>query len=134
MKPMDSVAVRQLEERFPGSRGSMRSMLALAPPEGYMYCGPTGAGHFVKMVHNGIEYGMTGAIDEGIEALKTYEKTFGFDVKEAVKVYAHGSIIESKMMAWLWQAYAIPGFMKNNTQIMLRNFYLNYLKKNLKHI
>jgi len=67
---------------------------------------------------------------EIVEALKT----FGFDVKEAVKVYAHGSIIESKMMAWLWQAYAIPGFMKNNTQIMLRNFYLNYLKKNLKHI
>src|SRR3989338_831696 len=56
--------------------------------EGYGYMGSAGAGHFVKMVHNGIEYGMMQAIAEGMQAVKN--ASFGTDVKTAINVYAHG--------------------------------------------
>src|ERR1700741_308713 len=46
-----------------GSRGG-------TAPDGYLHCGPSGAGHFVKMVHNGVEYGMMGAIAEGLSIIK----------------------------------------------------------------
>lgn len=77
--------------------------------EGYGYMGKPGAGHFVKMVHNGIEYGMMGAIAEGIEAVK--KAPFGTDLKKAVSVYAHGSIIESKLVNWLLDAYLQDGYL-----------------------
>jgi len=72
---------------------------------GYGYMGRSGAGHFVKMVHNGIEYGMMGAINEGMLAIEKYSKTFGTELKEAAKVYAHGSIIESRLMSWLYDSF-----------------------------
>lgn len=68
---------------------------------GYGHMGSSGSGHFVKMVHNGIEYGMMAAIAEGMSALKAHEKKFGFDLKTIAKVYAHGSIVESRLMSWL---------------------------------
>lgn len=71
---------------------------------GYGYMGTAGAGHFVKMVHNGIEYGMMGAIAEGMQAIK--EASFGTDVKTAINVYAHGSIVQSRLVDWLAEAYA----------------------------
>ncbi len=77
--------------------------------EGYGYMGKPGAGHFVKMVHNGIEYGMMGAIAEGIEAVK--KAPFGTDLKKVVSVYAHGSIIESKLVNWLLDAYLQEGYL-----------------------
>src|SRR6185369_9125517 len=52
----------------------------LAPPDGYAHIGPSGAGHFAKMVHNGIEYGMMQAYAEGFDVLKHSE--FGFDLAE----------------------------------------------------
>lgn len=69
--------------------------------DGYDYMGKSGAGHFIKAVHNGIEYGMMGAIGEGFEAIKKQVPIFGTDLKKVAKVYAHGSIIESKLMSWL---------------------------------
>jgi len=72
--------------------------------DGYGYMGTAGAGHFVKMVHNGIEYGMMQAIAEGMQAIKN--APFGTDVKKAVKVYAHGSIVQSRLVDWLAEAYA----------------------------
>ncbi len=71
---------------------------------GYGYMGKPGAGHFVKMVHNGIEYGMMGAIAEGMQAIKY--APFGTDVKTAINVYAHGSIVQSRLVDWLAEAYA----------------------------
>lgn len=72
----------------------------LCVKNGYGYVGKSGSGHFVKMVHNGIEYGMMGAIAEGMEAVKKYK----IDLKEVAKVYAHGSIIEGKLVSWLFSA------------------------------
>jgi len=77
--------------------------------DGFGYMGSQGAGHFVKMVHNGVEYGMMGAINEGFHAIKKHSKKFGTNLKEVAKVYAHGSIIESRLMSWLYGS-----FMKEN--------------------
>jgi len=78
---------------------------------GYGYMGPSGSGHFVKMVHNGIEYGMMQAIGEGFEILKKSDKIFGqdLDLKKVTSVYNHGSVIESRLIGWLEKAYAQNG-------------------------
>lgn len=68
---------------------------------GYGYMGKAGAGHFVKMVHNGIEYGMMSSIAEGMEAIRKYSQKFGINIKGVAKVYAHGSIIEGRLMNFL---------------------------------
>jgi len=78
---------------------------ALAAENGYARVGNEGAGHFVKMVHNGIEYGMMGAIAEGVSVLHEHEEEFGIDLKEVFKPYENESIITSKLVTWLRQAY-----------------------------
>jgi len=78
---------------------------ALAAQNGYARVGSAGAGHFVKMVHNGIEYGMMGAIAEGMTVLHEHEETFGIDLTQVLKPYEHESIISSKLVTWLRQAY-----------------------------
>jgi 6-phosphogluconate dehydrogenase len=78
---------------------------ALAAPGGYARVGTAGAGHFVKMIHNGIEYGMMGAIAEGMTVLYEHQEQFGIDLKEVFKPYEHESIISSKLVSWLRQAY-----------------------------
>ncbi|HUZ78686.1 MAG TPA: decarboxylating 6-phosphogluconate dehydrogenase [Chloroflexota bacterium] len=65
----------------------------LAPEDGYLYCGPNGAGHFVKMVHNGIEYGMLQAYAEGYEILKA--SAFDLDLHAVAGVWNHGSVVRS---------------------------------------
>ena len=77
----------------------------LATKDGYARVGKAGAGHFVKMIHNGIEYGMMGAIAEGMTVLKQNEETFDFDLRAALRVYEHESIISSKLVSWLGAAY-----------------------------
>jgi 6-phosphogluconate dehydrogenase len=64
--------------------------------EGYAYMGSPGAGHFVKMVHNGIEYGMMQAIGEGFDLLQ--HSPFTLNYKDIATVWNHGSIIESSLM------------------------------------
>lgn len=78
---------------------------ALAAPNGYARVGNEGAGHFVKMIHNGIEYGMMGAIAEGVTVLHEHEAEFGINLKEVFKPYEHESIIMSKLVSWLREAY-----------------------------
>jgi 6-phosphogluconate dehydrogenase len=78
---------------------------ALAAENGYARVGEAGAGHFVKMVHNGIEYGMMGAIAEGVTVLHEHTQQFGIDVAEVFKPYGHESIISSKLVSWLSAAY-----------------------------
>lgn len=75
----------------------------LAVQDGYAYMGESGAGHFVKMVHNGIEYGMMQAIAEGFDILRQSE--FDLDLKQVIKPYANGSVIESRLISWLWEAF-----------------------------
>lgn len=78
---------------------------ALAAPNGYAHVGKHGAGHFVKMTHNGIEYGMMGAIAEGFNFLKVNEEALGLKLPEILKPYQHESIITSKLVDWLNKAY-----------------------------
>ncbi|HKV30865.1 MAG TPA: decarboxylating 6-phosphogluconate dehydrogenase [Candidatus Dormibacteraeota bacterium] len=68
----------------------------LAPPEGYAYVGPSGAGHYAKMVHNGIEYSMLQGYAEGFEILKA--APFGFDLTQLTRLWNHGSVIRSWLL------------------------------------
>ena len=68
----------------------------LAPENGYLYCGESGAGHFVKMVHNGIEYGMMQAYAEGFEILEKSE--FNIDLKAVSNVWQYGSVVRSWLL------------------------------------
>jgi len=78
---------------------------ALAAENGYARVGGEGAGHFVKMIHNGIEYGMMGAIAEGMNVIHEHEAEFDIDLNEVLKPYEHESIITSKLVSWLVEAY-----------------------------
>lgn len=63
---------------------------------GYLYTGKSGSGHFLKMVHNGIEYGMMQAIGEGFQIV--HESEFGYDLPEVARVWNNGSVIRSWLM------------------------------------
>ena len=84
----------------------------LAARNGIEFFPGAGAGHFVKMVHNGIEYGMMSAIAEGFEAIKKHKDRFGTDLKEVAKVYSHGSIIQGRLMSWLEDSYNTEGYLE----------------------
>lgn len=81
----------------------------LAIENGFAYLGGSGAGHYVKMVHNGIEYGMMSAIGEGFETIKNSD--LNINLNEVAKVYSHGSIVESKLVKWLEEAYNEDGYL-----------------------
>ncbi len=68
----------------------------LAPEGGYLYCGPAGAGHYVKMVHNGVEYGVMQAIGEGFDILHASE--YELDLAAIADMWNHGSVIRSWLM------------------------------------
>ncbi len=68
-----------------------------ASPEGYALVGPSGAGHFTKMVHNGIEYGLMQAYAEGFELLKA-KTEFNLDVAEISELWRHGSVVRSWLL------------------------------------
>ncbi|MBI5557249.1 MAG: decarboxylating 6-phosphogluconate dehydrogenase [Deltaproteobacteria bacterium] len=78
----------------------------LAPPEGYLYCGSTGAGHFVKMIHNGIEYGMMQAYGEGFALLEASPYGQGLDFGKISRLWNQGSVIRSWLLELLEQAFA----------------------------
>ncbi|MBC8104128.1 MAG: decarboxylating 6-phosphogluconate dehydrogenase [Cytophagales bacterium] len=80
----------------------------LAPPEGLLYAGPSGAGHFVKMVHNGIEYGLMQAYAEGFELLSA-AKEFGFDLSDVAHLWNQGSVVRSWLLELAERALAAEG-------------------------
>ena len=71
--------------------------LAPAPNRGWAHLGPSGAGHFAKMVHNGIEYGMMQSFAEGF-ALLEKKKEFGFDLAKVAETWRHGSVVRSWLL------------------------------------
>lgn len=75
----------------------------LCVEDGYGYFGATPNGHFVKMVHNGIEYGMMQAIAEGFDVMKKSDKDI--DLEKAAGVYNNGAVIESALIEWLKEGY-----------------------------
>jgi 6-phosphogluconate dehydrogenase len=72
------------------------ALKTLAPPDGYLRVGPAGAGHYVKMVHNGIEYGMLQAYAEGFEVLESSE--FDLDMEAIAHLWNQGSVIRSWLL------------------------------------
>ena len=74
----------------------------LAPPNGWAHVGPSGAGHFVKMVHNGIEYGLMQAYAEGFEVMNASE--FELDLQEIAGIWRYGSVVRSWLLELLRDA------------------------------
>jgi len=89
----DEAAVKRVESIF----------LTLAPTDGYAYVGPSGAGHFSKMVHNGIEYGMLAAYGEGFEILEKSE--FKYDLHQLSELWLHGSVVRSWLLELAERAF-----------------------------
>jgi 6-phosphogluconate dehydrogenase len=79
----------------------------LAPEDGYAHVGASGAGHFVKMVHNGIEYGLMQAYAEGFEVMKSSE--FDLDLHEIAGIWRYGSVVRSWLLELLHAAFEVEG-------------------------
>jgi 6-phosphogluconate dehydrogenase len=79
------------------------AFLALAPEGGYAHVGPSGAGHFTKMVHNGIEYGMLAAYGEGFEILE--RSPFDLDLEQVAGIWRYGSVVRSWLLELLHDAF-----------------------------
>src|SRR5437868_565897 len=93
----DDAAVAQVEPVFRD----------LAPEDGYAHVGPAGAGHFVKMVHNGIEYGLMQAYAEGFEVMRASE--FELDLHEIAGIWRYGSVVRSWLLELLHAAFEHGG-------------------------
>jgi 6-phosphogluconate dehydrogenase len=79
----------------------------LAPEDGYLHVGGSGSGHFTKMVHNGIEYGLLQAYAEGFEIL--HKSGMGLDLRAIAGLWNHGSVVRSWLLELLERAYATEG-------------------------
>ena len=82
-------------------------LLTLAPENGYAHVGPSGAGHFVKMVHNGIEYGLMEAYAEGFDVMRGSE--FDLDLQEIAGIWRYGSVVRSWLLELLHAAFEVEG-------------------------
>lgn len=93
----------------------------LAPVDGYLFCGPVGAGHFVKMVHNGIEYGMLEAYGEGFQILEASPYADHLDYAKVARLWNQGSVIRSWLLELAESAFSkdrrlneISGFVEDS--------------------
>ncbi len=80
---------------------------ALAPEGGYIHCGPAGSGHYTKMVHNGIEYGLMQAYAEGFEILHASE--YPLDLAAVARAWQHGTVIRSWLLELAGNAFEERG-------------------------
>ncbi|HYC43944.1 MAG TPA: decarboxylating 6-phosphogluconate dehydrogenase [Burkholderiales bacterium] len=108
----DQEAVRQVEP----------ILKALAVENGYVYAGRAGAGHFVKLVHNGIEFGMLQAIGEGIDLLSRYREPL--DIGAVLSCWRNGSVIRSWLIDLMEEAHRaengleqVPGFIEDTGEV-----------------
>jgi 6-phosphogluconate dehydrogenase len=94
-----------------GEQGAVQFMepafKTLAPEDGYAHVGPSGAGHFVKMVHNGIEYGLMQSYAEGFEILNSSE--FELDLEDIAGIWRYGSVVRSWLLELLYNAFEQEG-------------------------
>jgi 6-phosphogluconate dehydrogenase len=79
----------------------------LAPPDGWSHTGAAGSGHFVKMVHNGIEYGLMQAYAEGFELM--HHSQFELDLEEIAGIWRYGSVVRSWLLELLYEAFKANG-------------------------
>ncbi|HYY02322.1 MAG TPA: decarboxylating 6-phosphogluconate dehydrogenase [Gaiellaceae bacterium] len=94
----DDDAVARLEPIFEG----------LAPEDGYAHVGPAGAGHFVKMIHNGIEYGLMQAYAEGFDIMRA-NKEYDLDLYQIAGIWRYGSVVRSWLLELLHAAFEKEG-------------------------
>lgn len=87
-----------------GFRRIEPALKTLAPKDGYAHVGPVGAGHFTKMVHNGIEYAMLQAYAEGFEILESSQ--FDLDLRRIASLWNHGSVVRSWLLELAERAFA----------------------------
>ena len=80
---------------------------SLAPRDGYLHCGPAGSGHYVKMVHNGIEYGMMQAYGEGFDIL--HASDYDLDLARIAHLWNQGSVVRSWLLELAEAAFAQEG-------------------------
>jgi len=97
-------------------------LIELATEDGYVHAGPPGAGHFTKLVHNGIEFGMLQAIGEGIDLLENYRDKL--DIAEVLRCWRHGSVIRSWLIDLMEEAYRaeegldkIPAYVEDTGEV-----------------
>ncbi|CUH96186.1 putative 6-phosphogluconate dehydrogenase YqeC [Propionispora sp. 2/2-37] len=90
--------------------------LSMSLADGCIYTGPSGSGHYCKMIHNGIEYGMMQAIAEGFELLQ--RSGFAYNLKEVASVWNHGSVIRSWLMELLENALSADNTLSNIKGVM----------------
>jgi len=93
----------------------------LAVPNGYTHCGAPGSGHFVKLVHNGIEFGMLQAIGEGMDLLEHYREKL--NISEILYTWNHGSVVRSwliELMKKLYdekQGFNVPSYVEDTGEV-----------------
>ena len=80
------------------------AIATLAPEDGYLHAGPSGAGHYVKMIHNGIEYGLMQAYAEGFDLLRAYDDDL--DLPAIAELWQHGSVVRSWLLELAGRALA----------------------------
>jgi 6-phosphogluconate dehydrogenase len=80
---------------------------SLAPPDGWAHVGPSGSGHYVKMIHNGIEYGLMQAYAEGFELM--HHSEFDLDLAEISGIWRYGSVVRSWLLDLLHESFAEHG-------------------------
>lgn len=109
-----------------GERGPLERveplLVELAVPGGYAHAGPPGAGHFAKLVHNGIEFGMLQAIAEGVDLLQHYHDRL--DIAEVLRCWRNGSVIRSWLIDLMEDAYRaeegleeIPSYVEDTGEV-----------------
>ena len=89
---------------------------AEAAPQAYGHLGPTGAGHFAKMVHNAIEYGMMESIGEGLAILKN--SPFNYDFVKVLNIYNNKSVIDSRLVGWTLDAFKEDADLSNTSSVI----------------
>jgi 6-phosphogluconate dehydrogenase len=103
-------------DRTPGRKGQETTSEC-----GYLHCGPVGAGHYVKMIHNGIEYGMMASFAEGLaifEAAKNATPAYNLDIPEITEVWRRGSVVASWLLDLTAQAlYENPTLDNYSTEV-----------------
>lgn len=109
-----------------GERGAVAALepvlRALAVKDGYVHAGPPGAGHFTKLVHNGIEFGMLEAIGEGMGLLKAYQEKL--PIADILRCWNHGSVIRSWLIDLMARGYredggmdSVPSFVEDTGEV-----------------
>jgi 6-phosphogluconate dehydrogenase len=105
---------------------------SLAVDGGYVHAGPPGAGHFVKLVHNGIEFGMLQAIAEGVQLLESYGDPV--PVADVLRCWRHGSVIRSWLIGLMEQQYRAQNRLENISDYIEDTGEVNWLVDDAMHL